>query len=339
MNRHRLFFGLLAAGAFSFAGIAVRADEATVAKVEKTSPESPVPLPENLRKGLEEARKTGRDVLAIINISDLAGWCERMRADIVEQPAFVAGAAVNFVAVNLDFPQKTKRPEEEHRRNLAFARKYNVTGFPVVLLLDSAGRAYARTGYTTSDVREYLAHLDAFKKNRTRRDQLIAKAHRNKGDIRADLLSKALRSIDGSLTPGYPELFEELRAIDPADRSGALLDYDISLLIIRAGDAARTARSPAAGLWEYDAFIAAHPGMPKGKLQRVMVERFAYLDRSGADGLSRTARHERLLEKLTETLALAPSSELAPKIHRLMAEQKDALEKLRVSEPAESETK
>jgi protein disulfide-isomerase len=335
MNRGRLIFSLLSAGAFALAPFVVRAENTPPASSDKPTSEPPTPLPDNFRKGIEEARKTGRDVLVVLNISDWTGWCERLRVDIMEQPTFAAGAQKDFVTVHLDFPKSAKSPEEEHRRNLAFARKYNVTGFPVVLLFDSSGRAYARTGYTTSAVGEYVAQLGELKKNRTRRDALIDKAHRNKGDIRADLLSKALRMIDGSLTPGYPELFEELRAIDPVDRSGAILDYDISLLLIRAGDAARTARSPSAGLWEYDAFLSAHAVMPKEKRQRVLLERFAYLDRSGADGLSRAERAERNITRLKEMLELAPKSESATKIRRLLDTHGAELAKLR-EDPGET---
>lgn len=341
MNRSRLFLSLLSAGAMAMAPFVVRADSVPAASTEKMRAEMPVPLPENFKTGLAEARKTKRDVLVVLNISDRTSWCERLRVDIMEQPAFSSGAAKDFVTVHLDFAQKTKAPEEEHRRNLAFARKYSVTGFPVVLLFDASGRAYARTGYTTAAVGEYLAHLGNLKKNRERRDALIDKAHRYKGDIRADLLSKALRMIDGSLTPGYPELFEELRSIDPSDRSGAILDYDISLLLIRAGDGARTARSPSAGLREYDAFLDTHPKLPKEKRQRVLLERFAYLDRSGADGLSRAARTEGNITRLNEMLELAPKSEWAPKIRRLLDAHQAELAKLREDpkEPSGPESK
>lgn len=338
MKLRRSFFALLIAGALaSAAPVASGAGEAPETPVEQSESAAPVALPENFLKGLEEARKSGRDVIVVLNAADWGGWCERLRADILQKPAFIAGAAKDFVTVNLDFPQKTRPPEADHRSNLAFARKYSVTGFPVVLLFDSAGRAYARTGYTTADAAEYLGRLTGLKKTRMRRDELIARAHRNKGDIRADLLAKALRMIDGSLTPGYPELFEELRALDASDRSGAILDYDISLLHIRAGDAARAARSPGAGLWEYDAFLAAHPVMPPVKRQRVLLERFAYLDRAGMDGLSRIARHERHLDKLGEMLALAPNSENAKKIRQLIETQENELQKLRETPDAPDE--
>lgn len=340
MNRRRLFVSLLSAGAIALAPFVARAGSPPPATSDKTpATESPIPLPENIKSGLAEAKKTGRDVLVVLNISDKTGWCERLRVDVMEQQSFVAGAKKDFVTVNLDFSRSGKTPEEEHRRNLAFARKYSVTGFPVVLLLDATGRAYGRTGYTTSVAAEYLTRLVELKKNRVRRDALIDKAHRNKGDIRADLLSKALRMIDGSLTPGYPELFEELRTIDPSDRSGAILDYDISLLLLRAGDAARIARNPSVGLREFDAFLASHMKMPKEKRQRVLLERFAYLDRSGADGLTRAERARQNITRLSGMLELAPKSELAPKIHRLLDTHRAELDKLLEDPNEPSDTK
>ena len=84
---------------------------------------------------------------------------------------------------------------------------------------------------------------------------------KNKGDIRADLLARALRMVDGSLVQDYSPLFEDLRAEDPADRRGVLADYDINMLFIRARESERTTRTLEAPLWEFDAFLDAHPAL------------------------------------------------------------------------------
>lgn len=281
---------------------------ATIEKDETNTPSA-------LRAAKDEARRSGKDILVVMNVSDWGSWCEKLREEVISHPEFVADAQKDFVLVELDYPQK-RRPdnEDEHRRAVDFAAKYHVTGFPVVLLLDSNGAAYARTGYTGNSPKDYVGHIREMRDVRVRRDSLILKAFRNKGDIRAVLLGNALRTIDGSLTPDYPELFEELRRVDPWDRTRAIIDYDISLLQLRANRLSQLSGDPATGLWEYDAFLAAHPGLEKGRQQRVRMLRHAQKLRMVDRSDSPIAFRERLAEELAEILALDPKSTHAPQL-------------------------
>ncbi len=280
--------------------------------------------PTAVQTAVEAARKTGRDVLVVFDASEMGTWCDLMRRDILNDPSFAKGVSGAFVTVVLDHSRKDGDDPEERRLQNAFERRLGVTGFPSVLLLDGQGRAYARTGYRGSDVPAYIAHLTGLRALRERRDALIAKSRRNSGYIRAEHLANALRTIDGSLAAEYDELFEELRATDPADKRGVLLDYDLARLAPRAREAARAARHPAAGLRVFDDFLAQTHSLPDDKRQRVLHMRFDYLDKTGADGLSRMQRCERRLQELRAMLALAPDSPVAPRIRKLIEDEEDA---------------
>lgn len=291
--------------------------------------DSPAPAPQAVLNAVAEAAKTGRDIIVVFNSSDTGGWCAKIRNEILQKPEFIAAVRKYFVIVTLDFPAKTAEPDELRRINGAYAKRYRITAYPVILLLDRNGRPYSKTGYKPGGAAAYAAHLAALRSARERRDSLIAKALKNKGDIRAELLAGSLRTIDASLAPDYAALFEQLRASDPDDRRGIVLEYDISQLIVRARKAAVATHNREAALREFDAFLSARPGMPDDKLQRVLHDRFAFVPTSGDDGLSREARCLRRRDQLRAMLDLAPKSSLAPAITRMLDEEDAELARLR----------
>lgn len=279
------------------------------------------PPPKAITDAIAKAAETARDVLVVFDASDLGGWCERMRKEILSHPKFIKGVEAGFVTVILDHSRKIPGEEETRRRLLAYERRLDVGRFPSVLLLDSAGRAYARTGYIGDNPDVFLKHLAELRAIRERRDALIAKARRNSGYIRAEHLANALRTIDGSLVAEYAPLFEELRAADSADKHGVILDYDINRLFGDARETARSARNPGAARRMFDDFLAARPQMPALRRQRVLLERFRYLDKTGADGLSRLERSLKKISELREMLALAPKSPEAARINKLIEDE------------------
>lgn len=300
--------------------------------------DSPAPMPEAVRKAVSQAAASGRDVIVIFNSSDTGGWCEKIRADILQKSEFASAAANRFVTVTLDFPAKAGRePEKSRLIENAYARRYRITAYPVILLLDRNGRPYSKIGYKPGGAAAYAAHLATVRMARERRDTLLAKALKTKGDTRAELLAGALRTIDATLAPDYADLFEQLRAADPVDRRGIVLEYDLALLAARARAATAATHNREAGLREFDAFLAARPGLPDEKLQRVLHGRFAFVPTAGDDGLSRQARCQRRCDQLRAMLELAPKSALAPAITRLLDEENAELERLREENTGESD--
>lgn len=311
-------------------GTVARAVEALPkAVVEAIATETKPAFPEEVSAALEKAASSGRDVAVVFNVPDWGGWCERIRKDILEQPKFTGAAAKQFVVVNLDFPRKSTGSVDARRVKLAYAKRYRITGYPVVLLLDKTGRAYAKAGWREGGPAAYANHLAALKKAREKRDEQLEKARKNQGYIRAELAAGALGTIDAALVRDYADQFEELRAGDPQDRRGVIADYDITRLIDRVKDNVAESRNRASGLWEFDAYLAAHPDLPKAKRQRVLLSRFAYIPKSGEDGLSRIARCQKHIEDLRDMLELAPKSPFAKEIRVLIESEESQLAQLR----------
>lgn len=134
---------------------------------------------------LEEAKKVAaKDKKAILldfTGSDWCGWCIRLREEVFDKPEFKE-ASKDFVLVELDFPRRKQLPEAEKARNEALAKKFNVRGYPTILLLTSEGEPFAQTGYEQGGPVKYVASLrEMLKRNnpagvKAFRDELDAEA-------------------------------------------------------------------------------------------------------------------------------------------------------------------
>ena len=111
----------------------------------------------------EEAKKLAledsRYVLINFTGSDWCGWCKRLKREIFTKSEFKDFAQKNLVLLELDFPRYTKQPKAISDKNDRLAYKYNVGGFPTILLLDPSSKVVMRTGYRRGGAEGYITYL------------------------------------------------------------------------------------------------------------------------------------------------------------------------------------
>lgn len=95
---------------------------------------------------LELAAKEKRPVLVDFTGSDWCGWCIRLDKETFSQRAFLKFADKNLVLLKVDLPQGKPQSAEERARNEELVQKFNVEGFPTIVLLDASGKEIARQG-------------------------------------------------------------------------------------------------------------------------------------------------------------------------------------------------
>ncbi len=123
---------------------------------------------------LEVARalaiKERKELLVEFTGSDWSPGCIALRKQVFDSDDF-ARFARRFVLVRVDFPRKTRLPEEAANRNASVAATFAVAAYPTVLLLDAkSGEVFGRiAGYNGSAAAVYLAELSAFQNTETAR--------------------------------------------------------------------------------------------------------------------------------------------------------------------------
>lgn len=103
------------------------------------------------------AKKDGKSVMLEFTGSDWCPPCIMMAKKVFSKEEFTEAASKDFVLVHLDFPQGDKELAE---KNQPYAEKYEIEGFPTVVLLDAEGKEFHRFFASEyPDIDPFLAHL------------------------------------------------------------------------------------------------------------------------------------------------------------------------------------
>ncbi|MFA7229761.1 MAG: thioredoxin family protein [Victivallaceae bacterium] len=120
----------------------------------------------DMKKAQELSAKTGKPILADFSGSDWCGWCIKLDKEVFSQKEFKEFASKNLILVMVDFPRKKAQSEEVKKQNQELQSKYEIQGFPTVLLLDSKGEVIGRTGYVRGGATNYIANLEKMLKKK-----------------------------------------------------------------------------------------------------------------------------------------------------------------------------
>lgn len=115
---------------------------------------------ENHEPAKARARETGRPILVNFTGSDWCGYCIRMREEIFDTGIFAAWAKDRFVLLECDFPRSRSLPPEVAKQNEELADRYQIRGFPTILVLDDQGQVLAASGYKRGGAASWIAKLE-----------------------------------------------------------------------------------------------------------------------------------------------------------------------------------
>ena len=97
--------------------------------------------------------------------SDWSAPCITFRKNILNSDIFLDYAKSRFVLVNVDFPRNRPQADNQRLANQILMRKYNVQGFPTLLILKSNGVEIQRViDYNGTDPTDFIHLLDKNKK-------------------------------------------------------------------------------------------------------------------------------------------------------------------------------
>lgn len=118
----------------------------------------------NYTKAQEEAKSQNKLLLMDFTGSDWCGWCIMLEKEIFSKPEFKEYASKNLVLLELDFPRRKELPAETLEQNQRLAMKYQIQGFPTIVVLDSSGKELAQLGYMRGGPTAFIAQLEKLRK-------------------------------------------------------------------------------------------------------------------------------------------------------------------------------
>lgn len=174
---------------------------------------------EAAKKSAAEGKK---DLLLDFTGSDWCGWCIKLNKEVFDLEPFKTGTKDKFVLVELDFPRKKELEAKLKEQNEALQEKFQIQGFPTILLCDATGKPYAKTGYQAGGPEKYVAHLDELQAIRVKRDAAFAKADKAKTDTeKAAFLVEGLKVLDEEMVDSnYGDVVAKIGELDKEDKTG-----------------------------------------------------------------------------------------------------------------------
>lgn len=107
------------------------------------------------------AKAEGKDLLVDFTGSDWCYWCKKLDEEVFSHDSWYSKANESFVLVALDFPNsaEAKAAVPNPERNQELVKKYQVGGYPTILLMTAEGEVFAKTGYQEGGPESYVSHM------------------------------------------------------------------------------------------------------------------------------------------------------------------------------------
>ena len=113
----------------------------------------------DLSKAQAEAKASNKLLLLDFTGSDWCVWCKKLHAEVFTQPEFQAYAKDNLVLLTVDFPRSKPLTPETKKQNEELARKYDIQGFPTIIVLNGNGKQVGELGYTDKGAKGFVDEL------------------------------------------------------------------------------------------------------------------------------------------------------------------------------------
>lgn len=118
----------------------------------------------NYKESLAKAKAEKKLLLAEFTGSDWCPPCKNLHKTVLTAPEFLAFAKDNLVLVDIDFPNSKPQSAELKAANKELAKKFGVTGYPTVIVLDASGKElFKKVGYGGTPAKAYVADLAKLK--------------------------------------------------------------------------------------------------------------------------------------------------------------------------------
>lgn len=105
------------------------------------------------------SKKEAKPIFLYFSGSDWCSWCYRMDDEILKSPDFIKLVGNKFIFVLIDFPIYKALDAKLIKQNEELKEKYNVRGFPTIILLDADQTQIAQLNYREGGGKAYADYL------------------------------------------------------------------------------------------------------------------------------------------------------------------------------------
>jgi thioredoxin-related protein len=114
---------------------------------------------DDLEKAKAQAKAENKKILLDFTGSDWCGWCKKLDKEVFSQSAWKEYAAKHLVLVEVDFPRGFQLPEGTKKQNDELAKKYNIQGYPTIVITSASGNKRGELGYVEGGPEAFIKAL------------------------------------------------------------------------------------------------------------------------------------------------------------------------------------
>jgi len=113
----------------------------------------------NYDEALQSAKSQNKPIVMLFTGSDWCTYCKKLEREALDTPEFSQAAGSDFVFLKLDYPMRTKLDEKTTKQNQELKTRFDIRGYPTVLIIDANQNKIASTGYKPGGGKRYAEHL------------------------------------------------------------------------------------------------------------------------------------------------------------------------------------
>lgn len=108
---------------------------------------------------VKQSTETKKPIILFFTGSDWCGWCKKLHKEVFATSEFAQKVGGKFIFVMVDFPKGSRLPQATIDQNNRLKQKYQVEGFPTVVIVDAKGQRIATAGYRAGGPSQYADYL------------------------------------------------------------------------------------------------------------------------------------------------------------------------------------
>lgn len=113
----------------------------------------------NYPEAVKASKASSKPILLFFTGSDWCGWCKKLDKEVFDTKEFATDSGDKYIFVKVDFPQKNSFSAAINEQNNHLKNKYSISGYPTVIIIDSAEQEIGITGYRAGGPKKYSEHL------------------------------------------------------------------------------------------------------------------------------------------------------------------------------------
>jgi len=113
----------------------------------------------NYEEAINQSRSSSKPLILFFTGSDWCSWCTKLEQEALNTSDFISATKDRFIFLKVDFPMYTSLPSQISAQNKELQKKYDVRGFPTLVLLDAQQQKIGTIGYQPGGGTAYAASL------------------------------------------------------------------------------------------------------------------------------------------------------------------------------------